>query len=170
MEEQELVDVYDENKNRTGKIINRNDKDNLRGNEYTITVHCWIINSKKEILITQRSMHKSRGGKWEDTHGALRRGETSREGMKRELKEELGIDVQDDDLKFIKTLKRIKLFRDCYILLKDIPLNEFKFTDGEVMNCKYVSVDEFKEIIKRGESTFKDFSQTIFSDIDINKF
>lgn len=42
------------------------------------------------------------------------------------------------------------------------------FNDNEVMNCKYVSIEEFKEIIKNGKSTFTDFSQTIFSYIDIN--
>jgi len=36
------------------------------------------------------------------------------------------------------------------------------------MNCKYVTLDEFKEIIKSGNSTFTDFSKTIFNELDIN--
>lgn len=167
-EKKEMMDVYDENKVKTGKVINREDRKHLNNNEYTLCVHCWIINSKKEILITQRSMHMNRGGKWEDTHGGVKAGESSIEGMKRELKEELGINVDDNELKLIKTLKREKVFRDCYIIKKDILLKDIKFNDNEVMNCKYVTLDEFKEIIKSGNSTFTDFSQTIFNELDIN--
>lgn len=168
-EKREFMDVYDENKNKTGKIINRKDKNKLNENEFVLSVHCWIINSKKEILITQRSIHLNRGGKWEDTHGGVKAGETSIDGIKRELKEELGIDVKTNELKLVKTLKRENVFRDCYIILKDITLDSINFNDNEVMNCKYVSIEEFKEIIKKGESTFTEFSQTIFCDIDINK-
>jgi len=80
----------------------------------------------------------------------------------------LGIDVDDNELKLIKTLKKEKVFRDCYIIIKDILLKDIKFNDNEVMNCKYVILDEFKEIIKSGNSTFTDFSQTIFDELDIN--
>lgn len=168
IEKQEFMDVYDENKNKTGKIINRKDRDKLNENEFVICVHCWIINSKKEILLTQRSMNVNRGGKWEDTHGGLRVGETSIDGMIRELNEELGINVNSNELKLVKTLKRKNVFRDCYILLKDIMLESIKFNDNEVMNCKYVTKNELKEIIESGESTFSNFSQTIFEEIDIN--
>ena len=167
-EKKEMMDVYDENKVKTGKVINREDRKKLDNNEYTLSVHCWIINSNKEILITQRSMHMNRGRKWEDTHGGVKAGESSIDGMKRELKEELGIDVDDNELKLIKTLKREKVFRDCYIIKKDILLKDIKFNDNEVMNCKYVTLDEFKETIKSGNSTFTDFSKTIFNELDIN--
>ena len=49
MIKEEFVDVYDENKTKIGKVINRNDKDKLNENEYTLSVHCWIINTKKEV-------------------------------------------------------------------------------------------------------------------------
>lgn len=80
--------------------------------------------------------------------------------MLRELDEEIGLKVKEDELKLVKTLKRKNVFRDCYVLLKDININEISFNDNEVMDCKYVSLEEFEEIIKRGESTFKDVSQT----------
>ena len=167
-EEVEIVDVYDENKNKTRKTINRKDKNKLNENEYIVAVHAWIINSKKEILITQRSLNQNRGGKWEDTHGGLKSGESSIQGMQRELKEELGLEIEEKELRLVKTLKRKNVFRDCYIIYKDISIDSIKFNDNEVMDCKYVSIDEFKEIINSGESTFTDFSQTIFNYIDIN--
>ena len=167
-EEIELVDVYDENIQKTGKIINRKDKELLNENEYIMAVHCWIINSKKQVLLTQRSLNVNRGGMWEDTHGGAKSGEDSIQAMKRELSEELGIKVNDEELKLVKILKRKNVFRVCFIIVKDILLDSISFNDNEVMDCKYVSLDEFKEIIEKGESTFKSFSQTIFSEIDIN--
>jgi len=166
---QEFLDVYDENKNKTGKTINRKDRELLEENEFVLCVHCWIINSKKEVLITQRSMNVNRGGKWEDTHGAVRASETSLEGIKRELKEEIGLNIKDNELQFVKTLKRKKVLRDCYILFKDVTLEDINFNDNEVMDCKFVTLEELKQIIQNGESTFLDFSQTIFGEIDINK-
>lgn len=166
---EEFVDVYDGNKVKTGKTINRNDKDKLSENEYTLSVHCWIVNSKNEILITQRNLNLNRGGMWEDTHGGVKTGETSLEGMERELKEELGLNIEANELILVKTLKRKNVFRDCYIVFKDIWVDSINFNDNEVMDCKFVSIEEFKEIIKKGESTFTDFSQTIFNYIDIDK-
>ncbi len=164
---EELVDVYDQNRKTTGKIINRRDIGSLTNNEYIITVHCFIINSSNQILLTQRSFNKNRGGKWEETHGGLKSGEKSINGIIRELQEEIGINVKANELKLVKILKRENKFRDIYILRKDIPLCSLKYNDGEVMNCKYVSLNEFKSMIKNKECTFKKFEETIFYNNDI---
>ena len=167
---EELVDVYNKDKNITGKIIKREDINLLNEDEYIITVHCFIINSLNQILLTQRSLTKNRGGKWEETHGALRTGETSVEGIKRELKEEIGLDVQISELRLIKTFIRKNKIRDVYILKKNIPLKKIKLNDGEVMNCKYVDLEEFKKMIKNKECTFEKFEDTIFYNNNINDF
>jgi len=88
--------------------------------EYIITSHCFIINLSGQILLTQRSLNTNRGGKWEDTHGGVKSGETSLQAIVRELKEEIGINVKEDELNFIKTLKRKNVFRDIYVLKKNI--------------------------------------------------
>ena len=167
---EELLDVYDKNKKLTGKIIDRKSIELLNDNEYVITVHCFIINLSNQILVTQRSLNKNRGGKWEETHGALRTGETSVEGIKRELKEEIGLDVQISELRLIKTFIRKNKIRDVYILKKNIPLKKIKLNDGEVMNCKYVDLEEFKKMIKNKECTFEKFEDTIFYNNNINDF
>ena len=153
----------------TGKIINRRNIDILTNDEYIITVHCFIINLSNQILLTQRSFDKSRGGKWEETHGGLRAGEKSVDGIRRELEEEIGINVQTSELKLIKILKRKNRFRDIYILRKDIPLYSLKYNDGEVINCKYVNLNEFKSMIENKECTFEKFEETIFYNNDIEK-
>ena len=164
---EELVDVYDQNRNTIGKIINRKDIGSLKSNEYIITVHCFIINSSNQILLTQRRLNKNRGGKWEETHGGLKSGEKSINGIIRELQEEIGINVKANELKLVKILKRKNKFRDIYILRKDVPLCSLKYNDGEVMNCRYVSLNEFKSMIKNKECTFEKFEETIFYNNDI---
>ena len=123
---EELMDIYDENKNLTGKTIKRKDIDLLNDDEYIITVHCFIINSSNQILLTQRSLNQNRAGKWEDTHGGLQAGENSVLGIKRELKEEIGIDIQTNELKLIKTLKRKNKFKDIYMSVFKIEKNYTK--------------------------------------------
>ena len=163
----ELMDLYDENKEKLNKVVNREDREFINEGEYTITVHCFIINSNKEVLLTQRSLNKNRGGKWEDTHGGLRAGESSIEGIIRELSEEIGIKVNPTELKFYASIKKKRKFKDIYLLYKDIPIESIKFSDSEVMNCKYVTIDTLKNMIENGECTFKKFEDTIFYNSDI---
>ena len=161
--------MYNQNRNTTGKIINRKDIGSLINNEYIITDHCFIINSSNQILLTQRSLNKNRGGKWEETHGGLRTGEKSADGIIRELQEEIWINVKTNELKLIKILKRKNKFRYIYILRKDIPLYSLKYNDGEVMKCKYVSLNEIKSMIENKECTFEKFEETIFYNNDIER-
>lgn len=165
---EELVDVYDKDRKIIGKTINRKDINTLTSDEYIVTVHCFIINLSNQILLTQRSFNKNRGGKWEETHGGLRAGEKSIDGIIRELKEEIGIDVQSNELKLVKILKRKNKFRDIYILKKDIPLVSFRYNDGEVIDCKYVTLEELKIMIENNECTYKKFEDTIFYNINID--
>lgn len=52
-----------------------------------------IFNSDKKILITQRSLDKTHGGRWEFPGGKLEKGETALAALQREVKEEIGIEV-----------------------------------------------------------------------------
>lgn len=57
MNSKELVDIYDKNKNKTGKIKVRH-KDTLEVGEYVIGIQAIIMNSNNQILISQRSEQK----------------------------------------------------------------------------------------------------------------
>ena len=52
-----------------------------------------IINSQQEFLLAKRLDHLHQGGKWEFPGGKVERGETVTEALKRELKEEVNIDI-----------------------------------------------------------------------------
>ncbi|MEE9445346.1 MAG: 8-oxo-dGTP diphosphatase MutT [Cocleimonas sp.] len=56
-----------------------------------------IINDENQVLITKRSAKQHQGNKWEFPGGKVETEETSQEALCRELKEEVGIDVQITD-------------------------------------------------------------------------
>lgn len=51
-----------------------------------------IYNSRKQILLAQRPLHKHQGGKWEFPGGKVEPNELAVDALKRELFEELGIE------------------------------------------------------------------------------
>jgi len=148
----EKLDIYDENKKKTGRVIERRENECINNNEFLLIVQCWIINAKNEILLTQRNLKKKSGGMWEATSGLVQAGENSIQGIKRELKEEIGIEIDNRELKLFKTVKEEKRLRDVYISNKDINIGDIKFNDGEVINAKYVTIGEFRQMIDNGEA------------------
>lgn len=53
-----------------------------------------IINQDDEFLITKRSADQHQGNKWEFPGGKVENNETSQEALYREIREELGIEIQ----------------------------------------------------------------------------
>ena len=73
----EFWDVYDKDRNKTGKLTQRG-VDKLKEGEYHIVVTAVILNSKNEILITQRAEFKTYPLMWECNGGSALKDETSR--------------------------------------------------------------------------------------------
>jgi len=150
---QEYWDIYDANKKKTGKTVQRNGR-KLNEGEYHIVVTALIINSKKEILISKRAEHKKRGLMWECAGGSILAGETSLEGIIREVKEELGIEFSKKEAIFLKEIRRDKKtpdFKDIWLFKKDVKDEEITFPDGEAVDARWVTIDEFMEMINRRE-------------------
>ena len=90
----ELWDIYDANKQVTGRTMKRNDWC-LKDGEYHLTV-LGVVKRKSDgkFLITKRVMTKSWApGWWEVSGGAAQAGEASFEAACREVLEETGLDV-----------------------------------------------------------------------------
>ena len=160
MNNQEIIDIYDKNKNKTGKTKIRH-KDTLEFGEFIIGVQAIIINSKKQILITQRSKLKEKLPlKWECNGGALLSGEDFIEGIIREIYEELGIKLQKDKAIFLKTAKKDHIFKEIYLFKEDISIEELSFTDEETMDAKWVDINEFMRMFNNGDIVYNvDFDE-----------
>lgn len=137
----ELWDLYTEDRQLTGNTHIRGEE--LPDGAYHLVVHVWIRNRKGEYLISQRSANRPTFPlMWECVGGSVVKGETSLQGAIREVKEEVGIYLSDDDGKFVfsKTRKTIdgKKFND----ILDVWLFEY---NGEV-NLSEATTDEVAQI------------------------
>ena len=149
----ENIDIFDENNNFTGEI-----KEKMQAHEdgnFHRTAHIWIINDKRELLLQKRSATKKSHPNCWDISGAghIRTGETVIEGAIRELKEELGIAVEEKDLQYIVTIKSTKNlknmeFQYVYLLNCDKEIEEYIFEDNEVSEVKYVHFQELEKMVE----------------------
>lgn len=57
-----------------------------------------IYDQENRVLITQRALEKAHGGMWEFPGGKVEPGESSISALRREIKEEIGLDVIDASL------------------------------------------------------------------------
>lgn len=149
----ELWDVYDANRNKTGKITDRYSNNNLKKGEYHLVVHVCIFNKNKEMLIQKRSSSKDKyPNMWDITvGGSAIKGEDSRDAIKRELMEELGIDYNFTEVQPRITLNFNEGFDDIFIINKDVNLKELKFQKEEVQDAKWASKDEIINLINNNK-------------------
>ena len=141
----ELVDLLNNRKELTGETCERNA---VPEGKYRLSIHIWIVNDKNEILIQQRSAsRKMFPNMWTNTGGACIAGETSIETVFRELKEELNVIPNIDDLELIASYKRKKDYVDVWLLRQNINIKDLKFNDNEVQAAKWASIEEWKKLL-----------------------
>lgn len=143
----EYLNLYDENKNLTEKTILRGDKP--EDGYYVGIVIIFIENSKGQFLIQKTS--KEKGSIWATTGGLVKSGASPDITIIEEMKEELGIDIDIEDLKHITTDKRKHAFQDVYYLKKDIDINDLTLQKEEVEYVKWLSIDEISNLIDNNE-------------------
>lgn len=152
----ELWDIYDRNKQRTGRTMQRNDWC-LKDGEYHLTVLGVIVRPDGKFLITQRVMTKSWApGWWEVSGGAVMAGENSEDAVKREIQEETGLDVSGCEGGYLFSYKRENpgegdnYFVDIYRYVLDFTEEDVKLQTGEALGYRIASADEIKELAKQG--------------------
>ena len=143
----EYTDLYDENKNLTGEKLFREKGTKLivpKG-RYSVVVLVFIENSKGEFLFQMTSKRKK--NVWATTGGHVKSGQTSKEAVIEEIKEELGIDINEDEVKLFKTYKYDDAFKDVFYIKKDIDINSLTYEKDEVEYVKYLTKEEILDLI-----------------------
>jgi isopentenyl-diphosphate delta-isomerase type 1 len=147
----ELIEIIDKNKKPTG-IIKPRDEVHKKGYIHK-TVHVWVVNKNKEILIQKRSKSKLTHPQMWDVScaGHVTAGDTSHETAVKELFEETGIKAEISELEYITSIEK-KYFHgeikdheiyDVFLLRKEInPLN-LKFDPDEVEELKLMNAKTF---------------------------
>ncbi len=145
----ELVEILDNKRRPLNKVKER--YDDTKG-EYRQVVHSWIRNSKGEFLIQQRSMNKKIfPGAWSVTGGGVDVGETTLDSVIRETKEEVGIEIKEDEVELMLTLKKGYCFVDVYMTTKDVELEDLELQKEEVSQVKWATKKEISDMIEKGE-------------------
>ena len=146
----ELWDVYDENRIKTGRTLERGNYEKIQKGDYRMVVHVCIFDSNGKMLIQQRQPFKrSWSGMWDLTAGGSAvSGDTSLSAAVRETSEEVGVTLAPDELRRVLTIQTECVFDDIYVVQKDLDETALKLQTEEVAQVKWASADEIKAMIR----------------------
>ncbi len=149
---EEMIDVYDRDRNRTGLVIPREGAFLTEG-QYMLYVLALIEAPDGRLLITQRSLEKHWGaGWWEIPGGGVRAGETTLTALRREVPEETGLVVGDEELAPIYSYENVDLKRgdnyivDFYHVHLDFAEEDVRLVDGEAVDFKLCTWNEIVQL------------------------
>jgi isopentenyldiphosphate isomerase len=150
----EYWDIYNKDGNKTNRIIQKGFP--FKKDDFHLAVEAWIINSDLKILIQQRSRQCAiLPGIWALTTGRVISSEDSKTACIREISEELGIHILENEIYFIKRIIRndgLNLIWDIYMVTKNIDYADFKLQQNEVERIKWVSIDEYISMLDSGKA------------------
>ena len=143
----EMLDLYTRDRVRTGKIIPRGTK--VPDGFYRLVIHVCIFNSKKQMLIQQRQSFKNGwSNMWDlSVGGSASSGDSSQMAAQREVLEEIGYNIDFEDLRPSLTINFNSGFNDIYIIQQDLELSKLKLQYEEVKDAKWATLDEIKSMI-----------------------
>lgn len=145
----EKWDVYDKDGKLTGRTKTKNDV--FESGEYHLGVSLWIINHQGELLIQKRSVSKRiHPNNWSTTGGSVISGETSAQGCIRETKEEIGLQLYEDDLVFLSRSYGKNMISDDYATIQEFPIENAIIQINEVSEVKWASAKDVARLFSLG--------------------
>lgn len=161
---EEKIDVLNELGEFTGKVATR-DECHQKGLWHRV-VYSFIIDKKGNVLLQKRSANKKMWpNMWDVTVGGhVDSNEFGRQALIREVKEELGIDIKDDEIKYLIGSTSInkkeniidKHYNECYLITKEIDIAEIDLQKEEVSEVKYFTK---KEILERINNNYEGLAE-----------
>ncbi len=144
----ELNDIYDENRQLTGRVHQRGTP--WKPGEYGLVVCVWVYDGKGRFLLTRRAKGKSFAGTWENSGGAAKAGETSRQAIARELFEETGIRAEEDEFELLDSDMDRNTIYDFYCLKRRVHLKDIVLLPGETDAVQWASFGKIHWMIRSG--------------------
>lgn len=148
----EYWDIYDVNKQVTGRKMKRNDW-HMQPGDYHLTVLALVCDETGRILITQRKADKEWAAlKWEIPGGGVRAGETSQQAVLREVAEETGLHFTADQAQLIHTYRsdspaeQNNYFVDIYRFQAPFTEKDVTIQADEVESFKLATPDEIRAL------------------------
>lgn len=162
----EYFNVYNKYGEKTDEVIERNEA-HKNGTSHRV-IHLWILNSQNELLVQQRSSNKESGANlwYVSVGGHIECNESIENTLIRETNEELGLDITPliSSVEYLYTFKDTLIenngtfidseFYDVFVLKANFDINQITMQKEEVQAVKYISYDEFKNIVVNQDKSF----------------
>lgn len=145
----ELWDVYDKDRNFTGRTHRRGDP--LSDGEYHLTVHIWLQNRDGRFLITKRAPNKGYAGLWECTGGSAIAGDDSLSAAVREVREETGLTILPEYGRIVHTYQGWDWFTDVWLFRQEFDTEGVVLQPGETCDYRWVTTEEILAMNDREE-------------------
>ncbi len=158
----EPIDIYN-GKNEALNIIKMRSEAHKQGLWHR-SAHIWVYNDNSEILLQLRSSGKVIfPDKWDvSAAGHIGAGEKPLESALRELKEEIGITANSEDLKFYKIIKHSSRFKNLkdnefhyvYFFEFNSDIDNLKIQKEEVSKIRFCHIDTLKNELTESHKNF----------------
>ncbi len=156
----EKLDLLDERGVPTGESEDRKIIHKLGLRHHACGV---IIYYGDSVLLQQRSFKKEKNaGLWDITAGHVKAGDEIMQSLLRETKEELGVDLSNENFVLLGKYWRNEVYNEnfieneldyIYVLEKYIPLEQIKIQESEVEQAAWVAIEKFKTLLKEHKAT-----------------
>ena len=131
------------------------------------TVHCWLYDKEGNIYFQIR---KDSNRFYTTASGHVLKGETVKDAFKREIKEEIGLNIDSSDASLVRIvpwkMDKIKkdgtVFKDrawanVYVDLFEDDINKFNFDKNEVLGLVRVNAKDTLNLFEKGEGNVSAF-------------
>lgn len=154
------MDILDEQGHKTGQVLG--DREIYERGMWHGAVFIWIINSKKEILMQFRASDKRLNPSCWDASvaGHISAGYDAATTAVKEIKEEIGLDVEAKDLKYLceysEEIKNIegkphREYMTTYALYKDVNTTNLKLQKEELSDVRWFTPAELRDMLTKPE-------------------
>ena len=137
------------------------------------SAHIWIFNNRNEVLIQKRAANKDTfPNLWDvSVAGHISAGEKPIVSAIREVKEEIGLSIEQENLHYIGTSKkRIQHYKDLidfelhhiYMCKFDFDINSLKIQEEEVAEVNLISIQNLIKLVHSNESNFVPHGKSYF--------
>ena len=168
----ELIDVLDENGNKTGNTIDK-DKAHLDG-IYHPVVHIAVLSKdKKKILLQKRCASKKICPNMWDVAAAghVDYNEDSLVSAKREFSEELGLDSNNYEFNFVGIFReiydnqmyKVREYASLYVIYADIDIKDIKIQEDEVSEVQWMSREKLEKLLSTDKIIWHEYYDYILN-------